>query len=104
MRTCIPVFVVKQVTYDGLMAREQNRPKPIVVFWLFDLATWCIKGTTTDTKIDDKTIIQQIGSQAAEALLFIQRHADKGSVIEGGYTKGRWCTLWMPSGKRFAML
>ena len=90
MRTCIPVFVVKQVTNDGPIAGEQNRPKVVVVFWLFDLATWCIKGTTTDTKIDDKTIIQQIGLQTGKALLFIQRHADKGSVIEGVYTKGRW--------------
>ena len=48
------------------------------------------KGITTDTKIDDKTITVQIGSQPAEALQFIQRHVDEGSVIEGVYTKGRW--------------
>jgi len=39
LRTCIPVFVVKQVTNDGPIAGEQNRPKVVVVFWLFDLAT-----------------------------------------------------------------
>lgn len=48
------------------------------------------KGITTDTKIDDKTINEQIGLQPAEALKFIQRHVDQGSVIEGVYTKGRW--------------
>ncbi|CAN5665953.1 helix-turn-helix domain-containing protein [soil metagenome] len=48
------------------------------------------KGTTTDTKIDDKTLTEQIGLQPAEALQFIQRHVDEGSVIEGVYTKGRW--------------
>lgn len=48
------------------------------------------KGTTTDTKIDDKTITEQIALQPAEALKFIQRHVDQGSVIEGVYTKGRW--------------
>jgi ATP-dependent DNA helicase RecG len=48
------------------------------------------KGTTTDTKIDDKTITEPIGLQPAEALKFIQRHVDQGSVIEGVYTKGRW--------------
>lgn len=48
------------------------------------------KGITTDTKIDDKTINEQIGFQPAEALKFIQRHVDQGSVIEGVYTKGRW--------------
>lgn len=48
------------------------------------------KGVTTDTKIDDKTITEQIGLQPAEALKFIQRHVDQGSTIEGVYTKGRW--------------
>lgn len=48
------------------------------------------KGTTSDTKIDDKSITDQIGLQPAEALKFIQRHVDQGSVIEGVYTKGRW--------------
>ena len=48
------------------------------------------KGISTDTKIDDKTITEQIGSQPAEALKFIQRHVDQGSTIEGVYTKGRW--------------
>jgi predicted HTH transcriptional regulator len=48
------------------------------------------KGTSTDTKIDDKTITEPIGLQPAEALKFIQRHVDVGSVIEGVYTKGRW--------------
>jgi predicted HTH transcriptional regulator len=48
------------------------------------------KGITTDTKIDDKTINEQIGLQAAEALRFIQRHVDQGSMIKGAYTKGRW--------------
>jgi predicted HTH transcriptional regulator len=48
------------------------------------------KGRTTDTKIDDKTINEQIGLQPAEALKFIQRHVDQGSMIEGTYTKGRW--------------
>ena len=48
------------------------------------------KGTTTDVKIDDKTITEQIGAQPEEALKFVQRHIDHGSVIEGVYTKGRW--------------
>ncbi|NUQ82572.1 MAG: putative DNA binding domain-containing protein [Bacteroidetes bacterium] len=48
------------------------------------------KGTSTDTKIDDKTITEQIGEQPAEALKFIQRHVDQASVIEGVYTKVRW--------------
>jgi len=48
------------------------------------------KGTTTDIKIDDKTITEQIGAQPEEALKFVQRHIDQGSVIEGVYTKGRW--------------
>lgn len=48
------------------------------------------KGVTTDIKIDDKTITEQIGLQPAEALKFIQRHVDQGSTIEGVYTKGRW--------------
>lgn len=48
------------------------------------------KGVSTDTKIDDKTITEQIGLQPAEALKFIQRHVDQGSVIEGVYTKGHW--------------
>jgi predicted HTH transcriptional regulator len=48
------------------------------------------KGTTTDVTIDDKTITEQIGAQPEEALKFVQRHIDHGSVIEGVYTKGRW--------------
>ena len=44
------------------------------------------KGTSTDTKIDDKSITDQIGIQASEALKFIQRHVDKSQVIEGVYT------------------
>jgi predicted HTH transcriptional regulator len=48
------------------------------------------KGTTTDVKIDDKTITEHIGAQPEEALKFVQRHIDHGSVIEGVYTKGRW--------------
>ncbi|GMU87676.1 MAG: hypothetical protein AMXMBFR48_29170 [Ignavibacteriales bacterium] len=48
------------------------------------------KGTSTDTKIDDKTITDQIGDQAAEALKFVVRHIDQHSYIEGVYTKGRW--------------
>ena len=48
------------------------------------------KGISTDIKIDDKTITEQIGLQPAEALKFIQRHVDQGSTIEGVYTKGRW--------------
>lgn len=48
------------------------------------------KGVSTDTKIDDKTISEQIAQQPAEALKFIQRHVDQGSRIEGVYTKGRW--------------
>jgi len=48
------------------------------------------KGTTSDTKIDDKTIQDQIGLQAAEAYKFIQRNVDQGSVIEDVYTKERW--------------
>lgn len=48
------------------------------------------KGTSTDTKIDDKTITDQIGDQAAEALKFVLRHIDQGSFIEGVFTKGRW--------------
>ena len=48
------------------------------------------KGLSADTRIDDKTITEQIGLQPAEALKFIQRQVDQGSVIEGVYTKGRW--------------
>jgi predicted HTH transcriptional regulator len=48
------------------------------------------KGVSTDTKIDDKTITSHIGEQAAEALKFVQRHVDQGSVIEGVYTRERW--------------
>lgn len=48
------------------------------------------KGVSTDTKIDDKTINEQIGLQPEEALKFIQRHVDHGSAIEGVYTKDRW--------------
>lgn len=48
------------------------------------------KGTTTDVTIDDKTITEHIGAQPEEALKFVQRHIDHGSVIEGVYTKGRW--------------
>lgn len=48
------------------------------------------KGVSTDTKIDDKTITSHIGEQAADALKFVQRHVDQGSVIEGVYTRGRW--------------
>ncbi|HPB01395.1 MAG: RNA-binding domain-containing protein [Bacteroidales bacterium] len=48
------------------------------------------KGVSTETKMDDKTITDQIGLQPAEALKFVERHVDKESVIDGAYTKSRW--------------
>jgi len=48
------------------------------------------KGVSTDTKIDDKTIIEHISLQAEEAYKFVLRQIDESSVIEGVYTKGRW--------------
>lgn len=48
------------------------------------------KGTSSDIRIDDKTITEQIGRQPEEALRFIQRHVNSSSLIEGVYTRHRW--------------
>jgi predicted HTH transcriptional regulator len=48
------------------------------------------KGTSTDIRIDDKTITEHIGRQPEEALRFIQRHVNSSSLIEGVYTRHRW--------------
>ncbi|MCK6614661.1 MAG: putative DNA binding domain-containing protein [Ignavibacteriaceae bacterium] len=48
------------------------------------------KGISTDIKIDEKTIVNQIGEQPAEAFKFVQRHIEQSSVIEGVITKKRW--------------
>ncbi len=87
----------------GLMRTEQGAPvatnslalfsdyesrKELFPFSKIECARF--KGVSTDTKIDDKTITEQIGRQPGEALKFIQRNVSRSSRIEGVYTKSRW--------------